>query len=95
LTFTGDFGRRTIDVMYPPLKTAGVSVCPAEFWCQPVMQTLVYRAAPQAIQALDIAALVGLAERLDGVLLKSSLPPGSDSIHELPFSNYFAGTIDP
>jgi len=68
LAFTGDFGRRTIDVLYPPLKTASVSVCPAEFWCQPVMQTLVYHGAPRAIQALDIAALIALAERVDGVI---------------------------
>jgi uncharacterized membrane protein len=71
LSFTGDFGRRTIDELY----TVGQAFSQAQ--CLPstdvaihdrVTQTLHYSGPPRAIQSLDVPALLSLAEEADGVI---------------------------
>jgi uncharacterized membrane protein len=62
LAFTGDFARRIIDVMYPPLQNPGDQPDAGQD-LGPLRQSLIYHGPPRAIQALDIPALLELAER--------------------------------
>ncbi|HMJ21201.1 MAG TPA: DUF2254 domain-containing protein [Terriglobales bacterium] len=68
LNFTGDFGRRVIEVVYPPLKRADAAVPMSEFEQLPVTQNLNYSGPPRTIQALNAPALLALAERSDSVI---------------------------
>ncbi len=68
LSFTGDFGRRVIEVIYPPLKRATAAIPISEFAHLPVTQTLNYSGAPRTIQALNAPALLALAEQSDAVI---------------------------
>ena len=67
LAFTGDFARKIIDVMYPPLENsdllAGAGVAELS-----VTQKLFHSGAPRAIQFLDVPRLAALAEQVDGVI---------------------------
>jgi uncharacterized membrane protein len=72
LSFTGDFGRRVIDVIYPPFKRANAAVSISEFEQLPVTQTLNYSGPPRTIQALNAPALVALAEQSDAVIEMTS-----------------------
>jgi len=67
LAFTGDFARQTIDLMYPSAETP-ITLGTTEFRHLPVTQSISYSGPPRAIQSLDIAALVGMAEEADGVI---------------------------
>jgi uncharacterized membrane protein len=68
LSFTGDFGRRVIDVTYPPLKSENTVVPTIEFVQLPVTQTLKYSGPPRTLQALNALVLVDLAERSDALI---------------------------
>jgi uncharacterized membrane protein len=69
LTFTGDWGRKVIEAVYPRLDSPAVACTPPEqFRSLPLTQTLIHRAAPQVIQALDTAVLVRLAKTSGGVI---------------------------
>ena len=68
LAFTGQFARQIIDVMYPPLETPYTAANVAELRQRPVAQTLIYSGPPRTIQSLNVAALVSLAQRADGVV---------------------------
>jgi uncharacterized membrane protein len=66
LAFTGDFGRRVIEQMYPPLETPPSVIRPEELSKSHVTQTILYSGKPQALQAIDIASLLSLSERTGG-----------------------------
>jgi len=68
LAFTGNFARKSIDVMYPPLGRPYVLAGAAEMAQLPVTQSMFHHGAPQAIQFLDIPLLTALAERVNGVI---------------------------
>ena len=68
LAFTGDFARQTIDVMYPPSQAPITSAGTTEFRKLAATQSISYTGPPRAIQSLDTAALIGLAERADGII---------------------------
>lgn len=68
LAFTGDFARRVIDVMYPPLGQVETANGAAEYQRLPMTQRLVYHGPPRAIQSLDTAKLVSLAVQSDAVI---------------------------
>jgi len=68
LGLTGDFGRRVIDVFYPPLETSGSQAPAFEFRHLPVTQSLNHSGPPRPVQSLNIDALVALAEESDAVI---------------------------
>lgn len=68
LSFTGDFARKNIDALFPPLETKPAERTTFEYRKLPVTQSAVYHGAPRAIQALDVGRLVALAERSGGVM---------------------------
>ena len=68
LTFTGDFARQIIDVMYPPLEKSVALAGAGELAAMPVTQKMFYSGPPRAIQSLDVARLAELAEQVDGVM---------------------------
>jgi uncharacterized membrane protein len=61
LVFTGDFGRQVIEGMYPPLETPVSMILPDELTKFPITQTVVHSGGPQALQAIDVTALMALA----------------------------------
>jgi uncharacterized membrane protein len=68
LAFTGDFGRQIIDQMYPPLDALESRVLPGELSKSHVTQTIVYSGRPQALQAIDVPALLNLSQRTGGTV---------------------------
>ncbi len=68
LAFTGDFARRTIDVMYPPLENSGALVGTGELALLPVTQRMFYSGPPLAIQSLEVVRLAVLAVQVNGVI---------------------------
>jgi uncharacterized membrane protein len=89
LAFTGQFARQIIDVMYPPLATPYASVN-IEFRQLPLTQTLVYSGPPRAIQSLNVAMLVRLAKRADGVLeMRSAV--GDTLVESTPLLRVYGG----
>jgi uncharacterized membrane protein len=68
LNFTGDLGRRVIEMLYPPVEKGGAAPAASEFRRWPITQSLHYSGPPRAIQAMDIRSLAGLAENADGVI---------------------------
>lgn len=68
LQFTGDQGRSVIDKTYQYLTESAPTTESYEFRALPVTQTMLHRAAPQAILALDSAKLVKLAKSSGGVI---------------------------
>ena len=72
LAFTGDFARRVIDVMYPPLSESDAPTDKSNYRQWPKTQSLVYNGPPRAIQSLNIAAIVALAERANAVIEMAS-----------------------
>ena len=68
LGFTADFGRRVIELIYPPLETSPAAAPASEFRLLPVTQSLTYNGSPRPIQSLDIDALLALAEKSDAVI---------------------------
>jgi uncharacterized membrane protein len=69
LAFTGNEGRRVIEAIYPESDSGSAAPAPPEdFRRLAVTQTLIHRAQPEVIQALDTSALVGLAKTSGGVI---------------------------
>jgi len=66
LAFTGNFGRQVIEEMYPSLETPGNSSDAVEFPETLGTQTVVHSAQPQALQAVDMPALMALAMQTGG-----------------------------
>jgi len=62
LIFTGDQGREIIENLYPPLD-APASPGSAELPKSPCLQTLLHHGHPRVVQAVDVAALMGIASR--------------------------------
>lgn len=68
LIFTGDQGRKVIATTYPSEESVVATGRPDEFRGLLRTQVLVHRGRPRAIQAVDVAALVKLAEAYEGVI---------------------------
>ena len=68
LVFTGDQGRKVISTIYPPLRSEIRVTRPDDFGDLPRTQTLLHHGGPRSIQAVDIAALVNLAEVSGGII---------------------------
>ncbi len=67
LTLTGDQGRKVIAELYPPLIAMPTGVRSHHYRARP-RQVLIHRGRPRAIQAVNIAGLVGLARESDVVI---------------------------
>jgi uncharacterized membrane protein len=68
LAFTGDFARKIIDVMYPPLQATTTVPGSSQLQMGPVRQSMLYRGAPRTIQSLNAPSLLALAEHADAVI---------------------------
>jgi len=68
LIFTGDQGRRVIETTYPRVSSESPAAQSDDFRRTAPTQTLIHRGRPQSVQAVNIAALVGLAKASDGVI---------------------------
>ena len=69
LTFTGDQGRKVIEATYPGRDSStAAAASPDDFHQLPVTQTLIHRARPEVIQALNTAVLVTLAQKSGGII---------------------------
>ena len=68
LQFTGDQGRQVIDTTYPPLDAVSAAVSLPRLEAAAVNQVVTHRGRPQAIQAFDTVALVGLASRAGAIV---------------------------
>jgi len=90
LTFTGDQGRRVIELMYPPLETAAVTAEPAEFVNHPVSQILMHKGRPQAIQAVDAPNLAALAT-VSGAIVEMTLAVGDTAVEGIPLLRVLGG----
>lgn len=66
LQFIGDPGRKIIESMYPPLETPRESGGPEQPAAGAVTQTVTYTGRPQALQSVDVDALLALAEQCNG-----------------------------
>jgi uncharacterized membrane protein len=62
LVFTGDQGREIIDNLYPPLETSA-SPSSSDISHAPSVQTLVHRGRPQVVQAVNVPALIHIANK--------------------------------
>jgi len=90
LAFTGDLGRRVIERMYPPLETPASAARGDEFAKFPVTQTIVHSSGPQALQAVDMPALLALAIQTGGrVEVLASV--GDTLITGMPLLRVFGG----
>jgi len=90
LYFTGDLGRRVIEQMYPPLETPASMVLPDELARIPITQTVVHSGGPQALQAIDVEALMALAtQAVATVEVVASV--GDTLITGLPLLRVFGG----
>ena len=68
LSFTGDQGRKVIEIMYPRLDSPAAAAESEEFRSSPLTQTLIHHVGPQVIQFMDTATLVKLATTSGGVI---------------------------
>jgi uncharacterized membrane protein len=90
LAFTGDLGRQVIESMYPPLETRASAARAHEFGKFPVTQTVVHAGGPQALQAVDMPALLALATQTGGrVEVLASV--GDPLITGMPLLRVFGG----
>jgi uncharacterized membrane protein len=94
LAFTGDFARRIIDVMYPPLQNPG-DLPGADLNLGALRQTLIYHGPPRVIQALDVTALLQLAERA-GLVIEMGAAVGDTLVEGCPMMRIYGeqGAID-
>lgn len=68
LAFTADHGRRVIEETYPPIETPPGAPPPETFQGLVLTQTLRHAGQPRSLQALDVAALLGLATAAGAVV---------------------------
>ena len=90
LAFTGDLGRQVIEQMYPPLTTPPSTARADEFAKFPVTQTVVHSGGPQALQAIDMQALLALATRTGGGV-EVLVSVGDTMITGMPLLRVFGG----
>lgn len=72
LIFTGDQGRAVIETLYSPFVCVPLKTDPTVAESSGSRHKLVYRGKPRAIQAVNVPALIGLAERAGAVIEMAS-----------------------
>jgi uncharacterized membrane protein len=88
LNFTGDQGRKVIEAVYPRMDSPVAASAPEQFRSLPLTQTLIHRAAPQTIQALDTVALVRLA-KTSGVVIEMLAAVGDTIVDLTPILHVY------
>jgi uncharacterized membrane protein len=83
LVFTGDLGRQVIEEIYPPLETPSSVAQVDEFAEAAITQRVVHSGGPQALQAIDVPALVKLAT-LSGGRVEVAAAVGDTLISGMP-----------
>jgi uncharacterized membrane protein len=68
LVFTGEQGRKVITTLYPVSNLVGPAAAAVDLRALPLTQTLIHHGRPRAIQAVDVAWLVQIAEASGGVI---------------------------
>ena len=91
LAFTGDFARKIIDVMYPPLERPGALAGTAEMAELSVTQRMFHSGAPRAIQFLDIARLAASAEQVNGIIEDAVRGSGDTVVTSTPLLRVYGG----
>ena len=91
LIFTADQGREIIEDLYPPLDTPP-SQASTEIAKTPCLQTLLYYGQPRVIQAVDIHALVDLANR-NGCVIELVASVGDATLETTPILRVFGAGI--
>ena len=90
LAFTGNLGRQVIEQMYPPLEAPASIARADEFADVAVTQTVVHSGEPQALQAVEMPALLALAKQTGGrVEVLASV--GDTFITGMPLLRVFGG----
>jgi uncharacterized membrane protein len=95
LIFIGDQGRKVITTTYPLAESVVPAGRPDEFRKRPQSQIVIHRGPPRSVQAVDVAALVKLAETSDGII--EMIAAVGDTVLELmPLLHVFGAgqTID-
>ena len=90
LEFTGNLGRQVIEQMYPPLDMPASAAYADEFATFPLTQTVVHASGPQALQAVDMPALLALATQTDS-RVEVLVSVGDTLIMGMPFLRVFGG----
>ncbi len=93
LIFTGDQGRKVIATIYPTLKLEATAVETDDFRALPRTQTLIHRGRPRSVQAVDVAALVNLAQASGGTI--EMVVAVGDSVVELTPVLHVFGAREP
>ena len=88
LVFTGDQGRKVIMTTYPAVKSAAGPAEPEDFRTLPCTQTLIHHGRPRSIQAVDLIALVNLAETSGGVI-EMTVAVGDTVVELMPLLRVF------
>lgn len=91
LTFTGNLGRQVIEQIYPPIETPWSAAGLEEFSSSALTRTVVYSGSPQALQAIDVAALLALALRT-GSSVEVGVSVGDTLISGTTMLRLFGGT---
>ena len=90
LVFTGNLGREVIEQLYLPLETAPSIPRSGEFAQSVVTQTVFHSGGPQALQSIDVPALLALATQAGGsVEVVASV--GDTLIAGMPLLHVFGG----
>ena len=90
LVFTGNLGREVIEQLYQPLETPPSIVSSGEFAQSVVTQTVFHSGGPQALQSIDVPALLALATQAGGsVEVVASV--GDTLITGMPVLHVFGG----
>jgi len=95
LTFTGNQGRKVITTTYPLAESVVPAGRPDEFRKRPQIQKVIHHGPPRSVQAVDMEALVKLAETSDGVI-EMTAAVGDTVLELMPLLHVFGAgqTID-
>jgi uncharacterized membrane protein len=90
LVYSGDHGRKVIDVLYPPISSAEKPAKPKDYHGRKITQTLTHSGRPQVIQAVHSDALATLAEESDSII-EMAAAVGDTMISGLPLMRIYGG----
>jgi len=95
LIFTGNQGRKVITTTYPLAESVVPAGRPDEFRKRPQIQKVIHHGPPRSVQAVDMEALVKLAETSDGVI-EMTAAVGDTVLELMPLLHVFGAgqTID-
>jgi uncharacterized membrane protein len=90
LAFTGNLGRQVIEQMYPAFEVPPSVPRAEEFAKFPITQIVTHSGGPQALQAVDMPALLALAVQISG-RVEVLVSVGDTLITGMPLLRVFGG----